>query len=1188
MAVSERNLYGSIGQAETEKDTPKVERSLPAPDSPEEFFRSLEREIEVLREETVAELDHMKTDSGLSPKEITEVAREIGLVGSLREIDREATDLMHVATADSEEREAGAIGKNGMLVEELSSVESRIATLVSEGREEMETNDELKYLKLKKDVIGLEMLRERAHQFEKKPSESDESERERQRITEVPEEARIALKEIERISAMIEERGYDYASFQNLDTSNVPEEREFYERMSNEFDRFGENHADAVECLNGLDAATILEFANHSESRMGKAILIGEFISYSDRQEIPVRRLLETIRHGGIGVNGFFEDRIKREIIRQKEMVLQKFPADMLVDELLSGGECMPTGYMLERSVKKVGEEIRYRIENGDVDQARGMVEGLRTLNAKSVRPLEIRMIQAVFPEIPTEEWGELLNILEGGMSQSFYDRYRETYDENGFFRRLVPERCVKMWDVEIFLKRQNQEMAFQDLDVFLSAAGLSFSELDIRRKKWAFTALKSSEEVEKSLFTVDDIRQLLLDDNGGAFSLSKIPNAFRITLKREMVANIQRLGTRYYSNDDIRQAMLLLGSSDIKKIIDAGQFIDPMYIPESMRNELRDTIVNDAIRRKLPYDSESRIIALSYFEKSDFEKLFEADIRIYPFEVPESLRDDFRDSFVRMGASLVRNGFVVDALIGNPDYQVGILDMLVQDFDERVEQSPTSDIRQTQMRHIRDSFYILDSPGSLPEVIREVVTRFEDRYGERGKHLIALAVTAYGADDPERFVERMRSVEKVLDRYYEEDIPDGAHVSVGFEYEVTNSVGREYDTGSVLGYVNDINLASRSGFIGKGFGGDGAIYEIATKPTYNPYLLMAERKLLQDAGFIDFNFERYPKASRGYHLNIGGESGLAVDQNAHFLSNVMTMAQLNGAIAGKDVTSVKGIYEKRLDDVFDGKHQGGVRVEMKGGGCDTVEQFERAILTSHYAGVAIQLCDRYIASDPTDDALLEISDDPETFEQMLEASGGLLTPFRNIRERDMVHSWILLKRDMVLAVDQHNESFFESEFDGSFVNPKGEYIETADQIDVIRNQRLVSEEDRVSEAFKKRLHIEPTRLFGSSTPAFENAIVRTNNIFLKGPNGKENSSVNAGSMLMTMKRVGSRDLVEGRPQDSIFDSPDGTLRDGYYSVQGASEEMITHKSQILLGRFNTAMERLLRMPISKPIAVEA
>jgi len=299
-------------------------------------------------------------------------------------------------------------------------------------------------------------------------------------------------------------------------------------------------------------------------------------------------------------------------------------------------------------------------------------------------------------------------------------------------------------------------------------------------------------------------------------------------------------------------------------------------------------------------------------------------------------------------------------------------------------------------------------------------------------------------------------------------------------------------------------------------------------------------------------------------------------------------MAQLNGVIAGKDVTSVKGIYEKRLDDVFDGNRQGGVRVEMKGGGCDSVEQFERAILTSHYAGVAIQLCDRYIANDSTGDALLEISDDPEAFEQMLETSGGLLTPFRNIRERDMVHSWMLLKRDMVLAVDQHNESFFEGEFDGSFVNPKGEYVETADQIDVIRNQRLVSEEDRVSEAFKKRLHIEPTRLFGSSTPAFENAIVRTNNIFLKGPNGKENSSVNAGSMLMTMKRAGSRDLVEGRPQDSIFDRPDGTLRDGYYSVQGASEEMITHKSQILLGRFNTTMERLLRMPISKPIAVEA
>lgn len=302
-------------------------------------------------------------------------------------------------------------------------------------------------------------------------------------------------------------------------------------------------------------------------------------------------------------------------------------------------------------------------------------------------------------------------------------------------------------------------------------------------------------------------------------------------------------------------------------------------------------------------------------------------------------------------------------------------------------------------------------------------------------------------------------------------------------------------------------------------------------------------------------------------------------------MMNMMTMTQLNRIVAGNEVRRSSQMFSNTLD-AFEGNEQKGARVELKGAGCDTVEQFERAVITTHYAGIATQLCNRYIPDFPFD-SLSKIPNDPGAFERMMEMDGRSQTLFLDMQERDIVHAWMILKRDMVAAVEQHNQSFFESEFDGSFINARGEYIDIGEQIDVMRNRRLLSEEERRSVTLDKLLHINPEWLFQEPKPEFENALTRTNNIFLKSPQHKLMSSVNAGSALMTMKCEGSRDIVEGRPQESMFDRSDGKLRDGYYYIQGASEEMITHKSQILLNRFNKAMEILLRMPVAKSAAVE-
>lgn len=744
---------------------------------------------------------------------------------------------------------------------------------------------------------------------------------------------------------------------------------------------------------------------------------------------------------------------------------------------------------------------------------------------AGKLRALDKRMLELSRQHIPIEDIRKLFPDIQTRVEPEVIFDILEGKMSQEFFDEN--RRSLRMAAVGDFLMKRLEKgsgLAKDELQAVLDEQGLAFSGLDVRRKADVLNVLTDEKSI-MVFFTMEDIRDILA--TGNLFiKPEKIPRIYRCQFRQEIARMIS------------------------KNITSEGE-------------------------RKLAYSS---------FDLSDFKAMLEGDFFVRPEYVPDAIRADLKDDFIRIGVRQARNrnkNNLMEVIIGYPEYREGVFQALLDQELERGEGGKAV----AGLRNLRDSFRVLEHPEMLPRELSELASRFEGRYGKKGKHLVALAITTYGADDPEIFRKRMEPIEHVLDRYYEEAIPDGAHVSVGIEYEVTHSIGWAYDERSALGYVKDIELASRSGFIGEGFGGVGAIYEIATKPTYNPYMLLAERKLLQDAGFLDLNFERYPKASRGYHLNIGGESGLWVDKDMRFMMNMMTMTQLNRIVAGNEVRRSSQMFSNTLD-AFEGNEQKGARVELKGAGCDTVEQFERAVITTHYAGIATQLCNRYIPDFPFD-SLSKIPNDPGAFERMMEMDGRSQTLFLDMQERDIVHAWMILKRDMVAAVEQHNQSFFESEFDGSFINARGEYIDIGEQIDVMRNRRLLSEEERRSVTLDKLLHINPEWLFQEPKPEFENALTRTNNIFLKSPQHKLMSSVNAGSALMTMKCEGSRDIVEGRPQESMFDRSDGKLRDGYYYIQGASEEMITHKSQILLNRFNKAMEILLRMPVAKSAAVE-
>ncbi len=494
----------------------------------------------------------------------------------------------------------------------------------------------------------------------------------------------------------------------------------------------------------------------------------------------------------------------------------------------------------------------------------------------------------------------------------------------------------------------------------------------------------------------------------------------------------------------------------------------------------------------------------------------------------------------------------------------------LVENLSGNIE-ADNKENKIERCRNIQASFWVTEEKEKLPPSVLETVERFSEKYGKKGEALVALAIAGSGLANSEALARKMTSIEQVLDHYDPRNIPAGAHVSMGIEYEVTSSIADAYGTESALGYKKDITLISSSANIG--IGRDG-VHEIAVKPTYNPYMLLAEVKLLQDAEMLDLNFEKYSKAARGYHLSLVGDGGLKVDENMHFLHNVLTMTQLTGALGGREIGSTKHIHAKNFE-LFSATNQKGDRCEIKGMACDTVEQFEKAIITSHHAGIAIQLSNKYLPELRTTTA---IGGSPQEFEHITEMTGVLATPFESDQERDILFAWMKLKNDIVHAVDQHNESFIDSEFNGFVLDGEGNYIDTGEHIDIMRNKNLVAPETLKSQNFADSIHIQNKDLFSPQGIRYVNALVHTNNIFLKPPQGTENSSINARAMLEVSKEEGYGDIQNGSPTESLFDRG-GQVREGYYVVQGASEEMISHKSQIVLNQFNKTIERLLQAP---------
>ncbi len=702
--------------------------------------------------------------------------------------------------------------------------------------------------------------------------------------------------------------------------------------------------------------------------------------------------------------------------------------------------------------------------------------------------------------------------------------------------------------------------------------------------------------------------KRLSVPNNSASYIMKFFPSLTDDFMKDEEIGN--KLFKEYFppgileSNDEsadkIKKAFL---GQDIKDFLSRSFADNYNYVINSnieIRNLVKEIIKENIL---LP-QNEKPLDFLNYYDLNLLEELLiDDDIqqRIINEDLPEKVYENkaicnilfnnpsFVDTKVINNIRKHNSKFLFNTIKKlNTDVLKNLIlnDKFINEISDNFKK--TEDLTKiNKIKKLRESFLVSSNPEKLPEEIQKTIEIYKNKYGEKGKNLTALAIAAYGLEKPKKFISQMEKFEKILDLYKPENIPEGAHVSMGFEYEVTSSIAEEYNNGSALGYKNDILLASNSSNIGIG---RDALHEIASKPTYNPYMIMAEMKLLQDAEFLDLNHEKYPKSARGHHLSLVGESGLRVNEDMYFLNNVMTMAQLTGVTTGKNISYTKDIHTKSFEYFEDTKEQGS-RVELKGMSPDGVEIFEKTIITSHNAGIATQVCNKYI-NNVLDFNNISIPNSSDDFEKEFLNSGYITKPFETKKERDIAYNWIKFKKDTVDSIKEHNESFVSSEFSGSFVNSKGEYIDTSDDISVKRNKKLISNnEDEVnsileSDNFKNKIKLNPADLFHTQNTKFVNSLIEINNIFLKGKiEDNKMSSVNAFSVLSNMKKEGYQTYETGDFRESIFDT--GELRNGYYAIQGASEEMITQKSQILLNRFNSEMARALNQTESKNKAEE-
>lgn len=445
------------------------------------------------------------------------------------------------------------------------------------------------------------------------------------------------------------------------------------------------------------------------------------------------------------------------------------------------------------------------------------------------------------------------------------------------------------------------------------------------------------------------------------------------------------------------------------------------------------------------------------------------------------------------------------------------------------------------------------------------------------------------------RVSSRLKKYEKILENNSYNNIPNNIKASVGMEYEITSSTANGYKELTGRYFKDDILDLSESCKIG--FGKD-AVHEIATRPTDNPYLMILEMKLLHDTEYIDLNFDRseeYQKGARGFHLTLGGEKGLKVNQNTQFLQNAILLSSWGGVLSGetgKKVNGGRGVSLRLRDSnafnnvkFFDKATDA---VELRSLAIDKEEGLQRSVLTAFNGAIAIQAFEKCCLLKHS-----EVLEKIKTDEGLSDIKKAIFEANTDNKTKEIATLWLKLVENMIKVVEDHNTSFMERETSGYF-DEKGDFIEVSDfngEYNKKRFEEIIRGIDPTLslEEYLKTTNIDEKDLFSEFSVSFSDKIIKINNLFLKPgvesttKDGKRETIIK-GDMINAFSALSTTKLEDGNFEtydedflrSSIFDKA-GERRKGYYYFQGGSEKMITHAVQRALLEFNSKVEDLVK-----------
>jgi|GEM_PF-3331810 len=418
-------------------------------------------------------------------------------------------------------------------------------------------------------------------------------------------------------------------------------------------------------------------------------------------------------------------------------------------------------------------------------------------------------------------------------------------------------------------------------------------------------------------------------------------------------------------------------------------------------------------------------------------------------------------------------------------------------------------------------------------------------------------------------------SYKKCISTWDTKKVPEEIRATIGMEYEVTGSLRDEYTKLTGREIATDLNELNNFARIGKG---NDPVYEIATQVADNPYLVLLQMQLLEDIGFLDFNFKKegYDKGARGMHLTIGGERGLEQNKNTHFLHNMLIASNWGGVNAGKDVS---GASRGRSYPLRERSHTKTSAVEMRSLSIDKKEPFERAVLTAHLGAIAIQAVEKYTKIDPESFDIASFPKNEEEFRNFVKEKSLLKESTSDPKILSVVFAWCKMVCDIRMSIGSHNSEFLERETVG-YLDRNGNWVDTEEfggKDNKTRFESIIKKSGMpVEEYIKKVTTLNPDKVFREADRELINTYTAIANLFIKPSSESGGDQANASAVLATTK-------VEGKIEDDSFQNVEtfsfekGDIdRRGYYSFQGGSKEMIIHAIQSALLTFKSRMEQSL------------